>query len=70
MDNTIWDLLLEQCPPVELSEVTRVLGADIIDELIELQLERQTLRDIADQLADNFGVNKYVQYIGIYSHVL
>ena len=51
-DVNTWRLLLEQCPTSELQEVKDMLGCDVIDLLTELQAERQALREIADQLAD------------------
>ena len=51
-DVNTWGLVLEQCPASELQEVKDMLGCDVIDSLTELQAERQALREIADQLAD------------------
>ncbi|KAI6657598.1 hypothetical protein LOD99_341 [Oopsacas minuta] len=56
LDSSTWGLVVEQCPISELQEVKDMLGCDVIDLLTELQSERQALREIADQLADEMDI--------------
>ena len=56
-DCSTWELVAGQCPASQLQEIKEALGCDVIDLLTELQAERQALREIADQLADEMDAN-------------